>query len=248
MSVELPLEQWVEVLRFLRLSEMMYTCSQFRGSGMKYKAAREDLFSLERGGFFWYLNSDDHESSSMSENSDCADESSNSLTTLGFLRFCDWIQEVTASAAREMECETVLHVLEEILGELKRHGCPAQPRLIWHRTDDDMSLATRQLEFKVDSEFHRVPMIDITWQCNSSAGKWCTFVSGFMSSSLLDRVLMSFLCNKEVSVQGQREPYLTHPTYTWEYAHRLRLEVDQTSEATVVASVASTAARRALLR
>ena len=232
----------------MRLSEMMYTCIQFRGSSKKYKTVREDLFSLERGGFFWYLNSDDHETSSMSESSDCDDESSNYLTTLGSIRFCDWIQEVTASAAREMECETVLHVLEEILDELKRHGCPAQPRLIWHRTDDDMSLATRQLEFKVDSEFHRVPMMDITWQCNSSAGKWCTFVSGFMSSSLLDKVLISFLCNEEVSVQGQREPHLTHPTYTWEYAHRLRLEVDQTSEATVVASVARTAARRALLR
>ena len=246
--MELPLEQWVEVLRFLRLSEMMYTCIQFRGSSKKYKTVREDLFSLERGGFFWYLNSDDHETSSMSESSDCDDESSNYLTTLGSIRFCDWIQEVTASAAREMECETVLHVLEEILDELKRHGCPAQPRLIWHTTHDDMSLATRQLEFKVDSEFHRVPMMDITWQCNSSVGKSCTFVTGFMSSSLLDKVLISFLCNEEVSVQGQREPHLTHPTYTWEYAHRLRLEVDQTSEATIVASVARTAARRALLR
>ena len=44
--VELPLEQWVEVLRFLRLSEMMYTCTQFRGSSMKYKAAREVLAVL----------------------------------------------------------------------------------------------------------------------------------------------------------------------------------------------------------
>ena len=89
MSVELPLEQWVEVLRFLRLSEMMYTCSQFRGSGMKYKAAREDLFSLERGGFVWYLNSDDEETSCSLSSSDGEGESPNSQIPFRTIHFCE---------------------------------------------------------------------------------------------------------------------------------------------------------------
>ena len=76
-------------------------------------------------------------------------------------------------------------------------------KVVCERNDEDTSVYTRHLRFKVDTKIHLTPIMDITWQCNSSGGKWCTFVSGFMSSSLLDKVLNCYPSGGNVSVQGE---------------------------------------------
>mgnify|MGYP001158898000 CR=1 FL=1 len=225
----ISLQQWGKVLHFLRLPEMMYTCIQFRCSCKENQPVKDYLFSLERGGFFWYLNSDDEETSCSLSSSDGEDESPNSQIPLRTIHFCEEIEEVTASAVKEISCQTVLHELEQTLGQLKQRGCPVQERVVCERDDEDTSVYTRHLGFKVDTQIHFMPIMDVTWQCNSSGGKWCTFVSGFMSSSLLDKVVNAFLSGGNVSVQGEGGARrFTNPAFSWQYEHQLRFEITRT--------------------
>ena len=136
---------------------------------------------------------------------------------------------MTASAVKEISCQTVLHELEQTIGRLKQRGCPIQERVVRERDDEDTSVYTRQLGFKMDTKIHLTPTMDITWQCNSSGGKWCTFVSGFMSSSLLDKIVDCLLSGRNVSVQGEAGARrFANAAFTWQYAHQLRFEITRT--------------------
>ena len=159
----------------------------------------------------------------------CGNELPNFQNALRTIHFCDEIEEVSASAVKEINCETVLHDLEHTLRQLKEQGCPIQERVVWQKDDEDTSVYTRHLGFKVEKKLHLTPIVDVTWQCNTSAGKWCTFVSGFMSCPLLDKVLSSFLSGGNISVQGEGGARrFTDPAFSWQYAHELRFEITRT--------------------
>ena len=226
---DLSRKQWTSIIQFLRLPEMVYTCMQLRCSCKKNQPAREYLFGLKRDSFFWYVNSDDDETLSISSISDCGDEIPNSQNVLRTIHFCEEIEEVSANAVKEINCETVLQDLQHTLHQLQQHGCPMQERVVWQEDDEDTSVYTRHLGFRVEKQLHLTPIIDVTWQCNTSAGKWFTFVSGFMACSLLDKVLSSLLSGGDVSVQGEGGARrLTDTAFSWQYEHKLHFKITQT--------------------
>ena len=174
------------------------------------------FFNTNKECFFWYTDGTPEDSD---DDTSTSDDPDNRYSTL---HFCRNTEEVVSQAKASMACQTITSELNKLLVQLSQQGCKPQEQLWFIGDDEDTTVRTRHLGFRIARKKHFRAVFHISWECNSTGDEWATFIAGPISSSFLRDLLNAVLAGDRICVQGE---YCTRRKsqipFSWKYRRRL---------------------------
>ena len=202
---------------FFSIQEMLIVAARLRRCCSKCTNPQNFLTAIDRECFFWYVDVNPEDS-----DDDASDVAGYKYTRL---HLCQTLEEVVSHAEVLMACTTIADRLKELLRQLRATGCQSAVQLICYGDYEDTAVWTRRVGFKISNKKHYCAVFDISWEYNSPADRWDTFVAGHMKGLFFMEMLESFLGGGTVFVQGE---YCTRrksqTPFSWKDARRLVLE------------------------